>query len=92
MDIAEFIQDLELQQFQSSTPQHVTVLSEKNTPMPDTHSANHQDYSGDEEDDKEDNASQPPPLPTALSAHELVGSNPICMFIAANDKLKKKAQ
>jgi len=60
-------------------------------PMLNTHSAEYWDYSSDEEDDEEDNASQPPPLPTALSAHELVGSNPICMFIEANDKLKKRS-
>ena len=59
--------------------------------MPNTDSANHQDYSGNEEDDEDDNASHPPPLPTALSAHELVGSNLIHMFIAASDKLKKRS-
>ena len=59
--------------------------------MPNTDSADHRDYSGNKEDDEDDNASQPPPLPTAFSAHELVGSNPICMFIAASDKLKKRS-
>ena len=59
--------------------------------MLNTDSANHQDYSGNEEDDEDDNASHPPPLPTALSAHELVGSNLIHMFIAASDKLKKRS-